>query len=77
MKFEVQANLAGADTDTDVTTATLLKSGIAGAGKSGGSDERESELILKQGATYCLRAIATAAGFVDFNMDWYEHTDIA
>jgi len=75
MKFEVQASLAAANTDTDVTTATLLKSGISGAGKTGGSEMRETELILKQGATYCLRAVATAAGYIDFNMEWYEHTN--
>jgi hypothetical protein len=77
MKYEIQADLATANVDTDVTTATLLKSGIMGAGKSGGGDSRESELILKQGATYCLRAVATAAGYVDFNMDWYEHVSLA
>jgi hypothetical protein len=75
MKYEIQADLAAANVDTDVATATLLKSGILGAGKSGGSDSRESELILKQGATYCLRAVATAAGYIDFNMEWYEHTN--
>ena len=77
MKYEVQANLTAANADTNVTTATLLKSGISGAGRTGGNESRESEMILKQGATYCLRAVATAAGYIDFELQWYEHTDIA
>ena len=68
MRFEVQADLAAANVDTDVTTAILLKSGIIGAGKSSGSENRESELNLKQGATYCLRVVAAAAGYIDFRL---------
>jgi hypothetical protein len=75
MKYEVQANLAAANADTDISTAILLKSGISGSGKTGGSDNRENELILKQGAIYCLRAIASTAGYIDFDMEWYEHTN--
>lgn len=78
MKYEVQANLAGANADTDVTGATLLKSGISGSGKgTGGTESREGELILKQDTIYCLRAVATAAGYIAFDMQFYEHTDIA
>ena len=77
MKYEIQANLTAANADTNVTAATLIKSGISGSGKTGGSDSRESEIILKQGATYCLRAVATAAGYINFDMEWYEHTDVA
>jgi hypothetical protein len=76
MRYEVQANLVAANADTSVVGATLLKSGIAGSGNQvGGETGRESELVLKQGATYCLRAIATAAGYVNFDMEWYEHTN--
>lgn len=70
-------SLANANSDTDVTGATLLAHGIMGAGKTGGSENRESELILDQNKVYCFRAIATAAGYVDFVAQWYEHTDIA
>jgi hypothetical protein len=74
MKYEVQANLTAADADTSVVSATLLESGISGAGKTAGFGKRENELILKQNVLYCLRATATAAGFINFNMNWYEHT---
>jgi len=78
MKYEVQANLTAANADTDVTSATLLKSGISGSGKGkGGEASREYELILKQNTIYCMRAVATAAGYIDFDMEFYEHTDIA
>jgi hypothetical protein len=77
MKNEVQANLAAANADTNVTGATLLDSGISGSGKSAGSASREDEIVLKQNTLYCLRAVATAAGFINFRMNWYEHTNIA
>ena len=75
MKYEIQADLAAANADTDVTGATLLKSGISGAGRTAGGDGREYEMILKQNTIYCLRAVATAAGYIDFDMEWYEHTN--
>ena len=74
MKYEIQADLEAANVDTNVTTATLLKSGITGDGRDGGSDGRETEIIMKQGATYCLRAVANAASNINFDMEWYEHT---
>jgi hypothetical protein len=77
MKFEVQTNLAAADSDTSVVGATLIESGVAGSGRVAGNITRESEIILKQNTLYCLRATATAAGFVNFSMQWYEHTSIA
>jgi hypothetical protein len=76
MKYEVQANLTAADADTNVTGATLIKSGISGAGKGGaGVAGRDSEIILKANTIYCLRAIATAAGYINFDMEWYEDTN--
>ena len=75
LRYELQANLAAANGDTDVTTATLLESGISGAGRTMGDDVRNHEIILKQNTIYCLRAVATAAGYIDFNMQWYEHTN--
>jgi hypothetical protein len=77
-KYEVQADLAAADADTNVTApAILLKSGLIGDGLTGGSESRETELILKQNTIYCFRAVKVAAGYLSFDMQWYEHTDIA
>jgi len=75
LKYEVHANTAAAD--TDVTVGTLIESGISGAGRDAGNAERSHEIILKQNTVYSMRATATAAGFVNFNMQWYEHTDKA
>jgi hypothetical protein len=77
MKYEIQANLVAANADTSVVGATLLESGKVGAGKTAGDSIRAHELILDQGALYCLRATAVAAGYINFSMHWYEHTDIA
>ena len=77
MKYELQANLTAANGDTNVAAATLLASGISGAGKEGGFARRENELIMEQNTLYCLRAVATKEGFINFIMEWYEHTDIA
>jgi len=77
MKYEVQANLTAANGDTDVTGATLIASGISGAGKNIGNATRDHEIVLKQNTLYCLRAVATAAGYINFDMNWYEHTDVA
>jgi hypothetical protein len=79
MKYEIQTNLTAANADTDVTGATLLKEGktpgSAFFSVGGGSAGRESELVLKQNTVYCLRAIAGAGCYVNFDMEWYEHTD--
>ena len=76
MKYEVQANLAAANADTSVGAATLIESGISGSGKKvPGTGVRDSEIELKQGTLYCLRATATEAGYINFSMQWYEHTD--
>ncbi len=73
MKFEVQANLAGANTDTNVTSpAILLMSGISGAGQKAGAVKRDDELPFKQNSLYCLRSVATVAGYINFHMQWYE-----
>jgi hypothetical protein len=78
MKYEVQANLAAANADTAVGAATLLMSGLAGSKTSStavGAASRGQELIMKQNTLYCLRAIAGAAGYINFKLEWYEHTD--
>jgi hypothetical protein len=77
MRYELQGTLAAANADTNVTApAILLETGISGAGKRvGGNALRDNELVLKQDTLYCLRAIANAAGYINFNMQWYEHTN--
>jgi len=76
MKYEVQANLAAANADTDVSGGLLIGSGIAGSGRDAGFDSREKEILMKTNGLYCLRATATAAGYINFNMEWYEHTPV-
>ena len=75
MKYELQADLTAANADTDVSGATLIASGITGDNRTAGDANRSNEFILKQGKMYCLRAIATAASDVNFDMQWYEHID--
>ena len=77
MKYEIQADLAAANADTNVTGATLLESGVIGDNRTAGDNKRENELVLKQGKLYVMRAVATAASTINFKMNWYEHTNIA
>lgn len=77
MKYEVQANLTAANADTNVTEATLLESNIVGAGRTAGRTDRARELILDQNKLYCFRFVATAAGYVNYDFEWYEHTNVA
>ena len=76
MKFEIQADLAAADADTSVGGATTLMSGLTKA-REGGEAHRAHEVVMDQNVLYGMRAIANGAGFVNFNMQWYEHTDKA
>lgn len=68
-------SVSNANTDTDVSGAMQLAHGVVGSGRTPGRDQRNHEIILKQNTVYCFRAVATAAGYVDFQMQWYEHTD--
>lgn len=77
MRCQVQANLAGANADTNVTSATLLKQGKAGSGRNSGILLRSNELILKQNTLYCIRLTAVAAGYVNYDFEEYEHTHLA
>jgi len=74
-RFEKHANLAAANTKINVAAATLLASGISGAGKEGGTVGRSNEVVMKQNTIYVFRATANAAGYINFDMEWYEHTD--
>ena len=68
-------SLVNANADTSVAAATELEHGITGAGRNGGEAARTDELVLKQNTTYCFRVIANAAGYINFRISWYEHTD--
>lgn len=67
-------DLTAANADTDISAATKLGEGITGAKKTAGTDARSSEIILKRNTKYTLRAKANVAGYVDFQMKWYEQT---
>ena len=72
----LNTSLANANADTDVSGAITYEHQIIGAGRSSqGSNTRSREIVLKQNTSYCLRAIAKAAGYVNFCAQWYEHTD--
>lgn len=68
-------SVANANLDTAVAAATELAHGIVGSGQNGGLVVRGREIIMKQNTVYCLRAIANAAGYTNFYIGWYEHTD--
>jgi len=70
-------SVANANADTAVAAATLLSQGKIGLGGSGGTKDRENELVMKQNTNYTIRLIADAAGFISFYLNWYEHTDKA
>ena len=70
-------SVANANADTAVAGATVLADGIVGAGKSGGVIQRNREIVMKQNTIYCLRAVASAAGYTNFLMTWYEHENVA
>ena len=69
------ADVDDANTDTPTAAATEIAHGIIGAGRNGGVVSRDREIILKQNTVYCFRAIANAAGYVNFYIGWYEHTN--
>lgn len=75
MKFEVHTNLAAADVNVTISGGLLLSTGISGSGRDAGQDLRAHEMVLKQNELYVLRATASAAGYINFAMNWYEHTN--
>jgi hypothetical protein len=68
-------SVANANADTAVAGATQIAHGIVGAGRNGGFERRDREIILKQNSIYSFRAIANAAGYINFVINWYEHTN--
>ena len=74
--YITNTTLGNANADTAVAGATTLSEGIAGSGKKvGGQDGSRHEWILNQNMDYCFRWIATAAGYVSWHLDWYDHND--
>ena len=70
-------NSSVANANSDTTVSGYIDHVIMGAGKNAGFALRAEEIILKQGKIYSLRFIANAAGFVNYKLQWYEHTNIA
>ena len=68
-------SVANANADTAVAGATEIAHGIIGAGRDGGVISRDTEIVLKQNTVYCMRAIANAAGYTNFLVEWYQHAD--
>lgn len=68
-------NEATTATYTSTASATVIAKGMVGALRSSGVESRSNEIILKQNTTYVFRAFATAAGFISFTAQWYEHAD--
>lgn len=72
----LNTSIALANADTAVASAIELAHGIVGAGRNGGIIERNREIVLKQNTDYCMRVIANTAGYTNFYIGWYEHTNI-
>lgn len=78
VKVITNTTTGNANADTAVAAATILRHGIAGAGKKiGGYGGTRHEWVLKQNEDYCIRFIASSAGYIAFHLDWHEHTNIA
>ena len=74
--YILNTNIANANSDTAITSAIALRSGISGSGKLSGGEARQGlELILKAGTSYSLRIEASTAGYTNFLLSWYEHTE--
>lgn len=73
----LNASIGDANADTDISSAILIASGIAGSGKSNVDvDASYHEYILKKDTTYSFRYEAAAAGYIDLTLNWYEHANV-
>lgn len=71
-------SVANADSDTDISGATVLGSETLGSGRgTGGASGSREEWILKQNTIYCVRIVCIGSGWVSWHIDWYEHTNKA
>lgn len=65
---------------TVTATGTLLAKVILGSGKATGGGARDNEeFVLKQNTKYLLRIVEpnVAATNINWNLDWYEHTNLS
>lgn len=72
VKYIDNSNLADANVDTDVTVGSEVYHGIIGSGREAGNHNHDNEIILSKGVYYCLRIIASVAGYTNYHLDWYE-----
>jgi hypothetical protein len=72
----LNTSLANANLDTDPAAATVLRSGISGSGRDSGAKTSRNEIILAPSEDYCIRFIASTAGYVNTRFTYYEHTSI-
>lgn len=66
------------ESTTLTATGTLLSQKWIGPGKTSGGDTRETaEFILKQNTAYLLRftEVNAAGTHINWELDWYEHTN--
>jgi uncharacterized membrane protein len=71
----INSNLAAAIGRINTASALKIEQGIIGAGQDAGSASREEEIILKQNTSYLCRAVANVAGYLDFKIAYYHHTN--
>lgn len=65
-------------TPTVTGTGTAIWQRIGGSGETvGGEARNDAEMILKQNTTYLLRLTnnGVGTGWINVELDWYEHTD--
>jgi len=78
LEFDLIQNnsIANANADTDLSGITIpFLNGIIGSGRGSlGEEDSRKELILKTGEVYSLRFELAAAGYVNWSLEWYEHT---
>ena len=73
IKKLVTTSLALASLSTVPTGGVTIGNGIVGAGKDSGHSNHDHERILKQNEDYTIRFIANTAGYVNWDLRWYEH----
>jgi len=77
--YITNVDLAAANADTNIVSASVIGQGHTGSGRSqaGASFGAGGEIVFKQGLGYCLRFenASNAEKYVDWKMEWYEHTN--